>query len=217
MEIPRHTYDEKNRKSSVFKLQRSLYVLKDTAKICNKLLFHGFQKACLREMRSAPCIFRKKNLIVVRYVDDLVIFRMKLNMVDDFRNQMRRKFKIKDLRRPTQLPAIELNWLEVQAVELQQLTVINKSINQNGMQDARQIGSLLNPDESNDKLQAGEMLYHEEHHKYRSMVGSIVYLERKTHPDLALTSSTLRSHVPTLRNTHVPLAKRALRYLSATK
>lgn len=73
------------------------------------------------------------------------------------------------------------------------------------------------PDVTDDDLQVGEMLSHDEHNIYRSVVERWIYLATKTSLDLALTASALGSHVAKPRQTHMSLARRGLQYLNARK
>lgn len=56
------------------KLERSLYGLKDATKIWFKLMSKKFKEAGLREVESAPCVFKDDRVIVVCFADDLLVF-----------------------------------------------------------------------------------------------------------------------------------------------
>lgn len=68
-----------------------------------------------------------------------------------------------------------------------------------------------------DDLQVGEMLSNEEHHNYRSVVGSLIYLVTKSSSGLARIETVLGSHITAPRQTDMLLAKRALRMQNTVK
>lgn len=58
----------------VTRLERSLYALYDAACIWHDLLSDQFWKAELQELESGSCILHVTVIIVVRNVDDLLLF-----------------------------------------------------------------------------------------------------------------------------------------------
>lgn len=132
IKLPRHSYDKKVRKSSVFKLWTSPYGLKNAAKTWNKSLFCKISKGGF-ERNAKRTVHISDEELYRGLLDDLAVFGKALNVIDDFIDQMRLKFKIKDLRRPAQFLGLELNWLEDQTVRLKQSTLIKNLIEENGM------------------------------------------------------------------------------------
>lgn len=68
-EILAHIFTEEQREGKIFKLRRSLKGLKEAARTWNKLLFKALEECGLKEMATAPCVFKKNNTVVVCYVD----------------------------------------------------------------------------------------------------------------------------------------------------
>lgn len=57
-------------------------------------------------------------------------------------------------------------------MRLKQSTLIKNLTKENDMEDAEQIGSPMSPEIMDDDVQVGEMVSNEQHHNYRSVVGS---------------------------------------------
>lgn len=57
VELPKYILTERDRRGEVTKLNRSLYDLRDAAKVGSYLLFEMFSKIGLKKIYNAPCIF----------------------------------------------------------------------------------------------------------------------------------------------------------------
>lgn len=54
--------------------KRTLYSLRNAVQVLYDLLAAKFMTANLKPVQSAPCVFQKKRMLVICYVDDLVMF-----------------------------------------------------------------------------------------------------------------------------------------------
>lgn len=59
--------------NKVLNLKKSLYGLRDAAKIWFETVLNKVKSFGLTEMESAPCVFYKKGMIVPCYVHDLLV------------------------------------------------------------------------------------------------------------------------------------------------
>lgn len=81
--------------------------------------------------------------------------------------------------------------------------LINKLIKENGVHGAKLVGSCTNPHIADDGLQVDEMLSHEQHYYYMSMLENLYYLETKTGAEFALTASAFGVHDATPRQIRI--------------
>lgn len=86
-----------------------------------------------------------------------------------------------------------------------------------GLQGDSVARSSINHDVRDKKAYKGIDVLREEHAHYRSIVGSLLYIETKSQPVIAFSSSILGSYVSSLTNVNMAQAKRASRYLRSTR
>lgn len=83
--------------------------LKDAARAWNKLLLDKFQSYGLKKIRAAPCVFVKKGLVVICYVDDLVAYTDAEDAITNFKSHTSKKLKVKELGISKQFLGIKQN------------------------------------------------------------------------------------------------------------
>lgn len=74
VELRKDIYSEEYRKHQVMPLKRSLYGLRDEARIWYDLKSSILGSAKLQPLKSSKCIFKLKRTKVICYVDDLLLF-----------------------------------------------------------------------------------------------------------------------------------------------
>ena len=87
---------EGSRKQSVLKLKKNLYGLKDAA--CNwfQMLSDGLTGPKLKFQASDidPCVFYRKNAIILIYVDDCIIFSKELKVIENIVKILKEDFDV---------------------------------------------------------------------------------------------------------------------------
>lgn len=81
------------------KVQRSLYGLKEAARVWNKLFFKTLNKYGLTDMKTAPCLFIRKQMIIVCYVDNLILIAQQGSRNENIKRKLSNAFRLKDLGR----------------------------------------------------------------------------------------------------------------------
>ena len=97
MEIPAGmNHGEGSRNQYVLKLEKNLYGLKNAA--CNwfEMLSKGLTGPKLRFKSSEvdPCVFFRKNAIILTYVDDCIIFSKELEVIEDIVKVLKEDFDV---------------------------------------------------------------------------------------------------------------------------
>lgn len=80
----------------------------------------------LTEMQRTPCNVLKEGLLVTFYVDDLIGFCKKAEILDNLETELEKKFKMKNLERGKQVLGIELDWSTPRSVYMQQTSLVTK-------------------------------------------------------------------------------------------
>lgn len=107
VELPKFIYAGDYRKDHVMKLERSMYWLKDAARIWHEQVTLRFNQAGLMELQTAPCIFKDERIMVLCYVYDILMFAERKSQANRVKQLLEKKFTIRDLGRPTDFLGME--------------------------------------------------------------------------------------------------------------
>lgn len=190
------------------RLNQCLYVLKDTSKIWFDLISTKFQNAGLKEMNSSPCILQRKDIIVVCHVDDLLVFAETDQRIKIFKRNASKDLILKDFGRPVSLLGIQLAWTK-DAVCLKQKRLKSELLIDTEMEQLKGMVTLFATTAGRTKDDE-RLLESNQASKYKSIVGSLLYLAAKTRPDLCAAASMLGMQVESPRQIDLVSAKRAL-------
>lgn len=191
-DLPKNIYDAHDRRTKVMRLKRSFCGLKDATRIWHELLTEQFAESSLTQLESAPCVFQNATTILICYVDDLLMFSENMADIERLKQRLAKKFVLKDLGQPKQFLNMDLEWTPG-AVSIRQKNLIENLLNESGMSDSKPQRSPVSPE--NDLNIKADSISKDDADKYRSHVGSLLYLATKSRPDLCLVASTLGSHV----------------------
>lgn len=168
------------------RLERSLYGLKDAARILHELVKHRCQKNGLKELPSALCVFTDHGIIVVCYVDDVLMFAKHQRDMNRVKQNLEKDFVFRDLGEPTNFQGMEIDRTKKGSVSLKQEYLILKLLNENGMHEAKYVRTPMQEDaniaEGTSELDGRDCT------KYKSIVGSLMYLATKTQAGFMLSS-----------------------------
>lgn len=78
----------------VLNLKISLYVLKDAAKIWYATVSFQFWKFFLRDMETAPCVYKKQGMVVIRYVQSLLVLSRQKSQIESFKSTLLDRFVV---------------------------------------------------------------------------------------------------------------------------
>lgn len=111
--IVENIYLRARHRGKVMQLQQGIYGLKDAVKIRNKLLFFSLEKLRLNEMKNAPCLFMKKDIVVLCYVEDLLLFAEQEGMINKIKKELKIRFRIKYFEQLKRINGLEVTWHSV--------------------------------------------------------------------------------------------------------
>ncbi|XP_043687853.1 uncharacterized mitochondrial protein AtMg00810-like [Telopea speciosissima] len=212
--LPPPGYRQKG-ETLVCRLHKSLYGLKQasrqwyskfSAALCDFGFCHSESGHSLFYLnRGAASVF------IILYVDDLVITRSEISLIEEVKAMLHARFHIKDLGTLKYFLGIEV------ARSANGLTLNQRKYALDILKDCGLLGTrpMDTPMEQNLKLdnELGTLL--SDPSSYRRLVGRLIYLT-VTRPDITHAVDILSQFMHQPRQTHLDAAHRLLRYLKAT-
>ncbi|KAL1213897.1 Retrovirus-related Pol polyprotein from transposon TNT 1-94 [Cardamine amara subsp. amara] len=199
----------------VLRLHKALYGLKQAprawyGRIDGYFVKHGFK----RSINDAVLYVKKtlKEILVVSlYVDDIIITGSNLNLINKFKDDMKREFEMTDLGELSYFLGMEIIQDE-DGMFLSQKKYARRLLEKFGMNECK---SLSTPLTTHGKSEKGDYEEFKDVTKYRSIVGGLLYL-CASRPDLMYASSYLSRYMAKPLKRHYQEAKRVLRYVKGT-
>jgi transposase InsO family protein len=212
-------------KSMVCKLKKSIYGLKQASrqwyyKFHKVIASFGFETNLVDE-----CIYLKfcgsKFVFLVLYVDDILLASNDINMLQETKKFLMKSFEMKDLGDASFVLGIEILRNRTQGIlGLSQRNYIEKVLIRYGMQNSKPGNT---PVAKGDKFSLNQCPKNSlekeamQKYPYASVVGSIMYAQVCTRPDIAFITGMLGRYLSNPGLDHWKAAKRVLRYLQRTK
>ena len=209
---------EPGREDYVYKLQKSLYGLKQSGRQWFLKLDEHLKRLGLKSNALDNCIYTVKIdnaiLAIVVYVDDIIIATNPTALFKRVKKSLETEFDIKDLGLLRYCLGIEYYQNpETKAVEMMRRKYILDRLEKFGMMEAKPAATPL---ETKQKLSKTDESHGVSETEYRSLIGSLMYAAVGTRPDIAYAISTLSAFCHDPKYTHWHAAKRVLRYLKGT-
>lgn len=199
----------------VYKLQKSLYGLKQSGRNWNKVLHDHLTNMHFVQNQTDHCVYTRENdsekVFIVIWVDDVIIAASNENVLMDVKKTLASKFKMKDLGRLRHCLGIDFNQTD-HCVKMSQSKYVESVLKRFDMQNCK-------PRSTPCEL---KLTYHDgaekitEVGKYREVVGSLIYLSVCTRPDLSYAVSKLSQYFAEPTVEQWATVKHVLRYLKGT-
>ena len=209
----------------VCKLKKSIYGLKQASrqwymKFHNIITSFGFEENIVDQ-----CIYIKvsgsKFTFLVLYVDDILLASNNLGLIRETKRFLSQNFDMKDIGEASHVLGIEIHRDRSKKIlGLSQKAYINKILERFNMRNCS--GSIA-PIVKGDKFSLSQCpknsleLESMKNIPYASAVGSLVYLEVCTRPDIAFAVGMLGRYQSNPGIEHWTAAKKVMRYLQGTK
>ena len=206
-------------KSKVCLLRKSLYGLKQSAKLWNEAI-HYFLISCNFVRSSADQrLYIKKEprgvIFIILWVDDIVIITNSNCLLHEFKSEISAKYKCKDLGKLKYFLGVEFQ-VDNNSVSMSQATYCRQVIDKFGMMQSTPRKTPLDSGvwETLRATQNSALLTNPT--RYRELVGSLIYLQQVTRPDLSFAVNLLGQNMATPRRIHWEQGLNVLRYLRGT-
>jgi hypothetical protein len=208
----------------VCKLHKSIYGLKQSGRnwyhtISSYLYSLGFNPSI-----NGPCLFVKVTggtyYYVCIWVDDIIYFSVDPNFVNEFKEQIEKRFTISDLTPLHWFLGMKLECTPGR-IEVSQRQYVDALLHKFGMQDCKAVSTTIAEkrqltktdcpkDGSEEQVEMKDL-------DYRGLVGSLNYLATTSRPDVAFVAHSLSSYLENPGREHWTAGKHVLRYLQGTK
>lgn len=207
---------EEGKENHVCLLRRSIYGLKQSARIWNKAIHQVLLDAGYTQSKNDPCLYtyslKGKFCFVLIYVDDLIIASKYTELMSACEEILNAKFKIKNLGEIQNYLGLQIKRNENGDFAINQAEYILKVINDFGLANAKISEVPINI--SYGKGAESEMLINNE--KYRQLIGCLLYISVNTRPDISASVSILAQKVSNPNEEDWNELKRVLKYLKGT-
>ena len=211
-------YIQPDKNGLVCKLKKSLYGLKQSPRCWNEKLCEHLKSLGFKESVADLCIFvrQKKELqIIVVYVDDLILLSKSSEQMQQLKEDLSHRFKMKDLGKLHYCLGISVTLdKSSQTVRLNQSHYLVKILEKYGLKEANSVSTPADP---NVKLLKDDGCSKKvDSLRYQSMIGSLLHAARATRPDIAQAVGVVSRFNAEPTEAHLTAVKRIFRYLKGT-
>ena len=203
--------------SAVCRLKRSLYGLKQAARVWNQWIDTVLRENGFERSSADSCLYVRRSkefmVFVLIYVDDIVVVCKTDEEYQHFTNILRSKFKISELGNLKYFLGIHVRF-DGEMYFLNQRSYIEKLLARFGLKQCKSskvpmaTGFLQQKEEDGEQFQNREL--------YQSLIGALLYISVNTRPDIAIATSILGRRVSKPTTADWLEAKKILRYLKGT-
>jgi hypothetical protein len=198
--------------SMVCRLLRSLYGLKQAARVWNQKIHAFLVKIGFVRSSADPCLYidLKRNLYITIWVDDLLIAGKHGWDIANVKVQLSSEFKMKDLGKLEHFLGMRISRVN-NPITIDQNGYIRQILERFGMENSKPVstpvavGCRLTPNDGH--------ATQTDIKQYQAMVGSLMYAMLCTRPDLAYAIQQLSQFNSNPTNAHLQAAKRVFRCL----
>nr|GEW45052.1 hypothetical protein [Tanacetum cinerariifolium] len=183
----------------VCKLKCSIYGLKQASRQWNKRFDDKIKKFGFTQNRDEPCVYLKASgsniTFLILYVDDILIMKNNIPMLQSVKSYLERCFAMKDLGEATYIIGIKIYKDRSRRIHMQEKLKLSKS---QGASTPAELKRMQNV-------------------SYALAVGFIMYAMRCTRPDVAFAQNVTSRFQQNPGDLHWTTAKNILKYLRNTK
>lgn len=199
----------------VYKLKKSLYGLKQAARVWNQTLDEALKANGCEQNDTDKCLYVKKRsgkvMYVLIHVDDILVAYDDKHMMDQTMENIGKRFKMKNLGEVKHYLGINIESSDGKFF-ISQPQYIDRIVEEAGLREAK---TSKFPVDTGYYKQEGKLLGSNE--EYRKIIGMLLYLATHTRPDIAASVSILSKKVEQPRDNDLNEVKRVVRYLKGTR
>ena len=191
----------------VYRLNKSLYGLKQSSRNWNKMLNECLIRNDFIQNPADHCVYMKQNerLLIVSWVDDLIIAAEKVISLSNIKKMLMSEFKMKDLGKLNHFIEIDFH-ITQGCVKMNQNKYIGRVLERFNMSNCKPRAT---PCELKMDLRNNSDTV--DSRKYREIIGSLIYLMTCNRPDLSYAVGKLSQYLSEPRQQHLVAAKHILK------
>ena len=203
-----------------WRLNKALYGLKQAGHEWYKTMKGIMVRIGLQQSIGDPGCFHKNGLIISTHVDDMMAIVPTERQLNDIEIAIEQHVELDKLGIPTKLLGMELTWNQnKKEVKLTQKTSIEKLEKEHDLQvlniPTRSLP--LNPTLFDPPKESKEELAPNQLKTYQSLVGSLLYINRCTRPEISIQVNLLGRRTSRASRSNLHAAMHVLRYLASSK
>jgi hypothetical protein len=204
------------KRNLVCRLLRSLYGLKQAARVWNQKVHAFLLKIGFVRSTADPCLYidAKRSIYITIWVDDLLIVGKHGRDIAKIKAQLSGEFEMKDLGQLTHFLGMQISRHLNGTISIDQSGYIRQILERFGMEESKPVST---PFATGSRLTQNDGSPPADAKQYQAMVGSLMYAMLCTRPDLAYAVQQLSQFSSNPTNVHFQAAKRVFRYLQGTQ
>lgn len=208
---------EDGKENLVCRLRRSLYGLKQAARVWNTTISGILTALGFVQSRSDPCLYSKelpngRRMYLLIYVDDMLVASADEKDISDLEKELSKKITLTSLGEVSHFLGVRVT-KDNGFYSLDQAAYIQKVANRFGLEKAK--GSNIPIDAGYYRSREGSKKL-VDNRRYHSLVGALLYVTVNTRPDVAVSVSILSRQVSCPTEVDWTELKRVVRYLLKT-
>lgn len=196
-------------------LHRSIYGLKQSARVWNVKLHDVLTSTGLKQSKADHCLYTyhgsDHNLYVLIYVDDILVITESRKCADEFEQSLRSHFNIDNLGEVANYLGIRIT-KRGNSYFLDQQKYIQNVAAKFELNKAKPTDVPLSPSYHNDPDEM-KLPYNE---VYRAAIGCLLYISTNTRPDVSAAVAILSQKVASPAQSDWNQVKKIIRYLNST-
>ena len=208
----------------VWKLNKSLYGLKQAGRAWNKKMDAALVELAFKPLQSDSCVYVHRDgntvMFILLYVDDLLLVTNDTTLLSSTKKALCARFDMKDMGAAHFLLGVQIRRDRAKRqLYLSQAEYVRTILTRFGMQDCKPVASpmatgvkLLKSDPM-DAARADDM----SNVPYSSAVGALMYAALATRPDIAFVVTALCQFMAAPAISHWHAVKRVMRYLQGSQ
>ena len=202
--------------NKVYRLRKSLYGLKQSARVWNQTLHEALIQQGFTQNITDNCLyswkFRGSVCYILIHVDDLLVAGNNINDINKLMEAVGNRFEITNLGGVKHYLGIDIKRDKEGRFAISQSSYIDSIIEEAGLTEAK---TSKFPLDTGYTKQLGTPL--EKNDEYRKLIGMLLYLTTNTRPDIAASVSILSRKIEHPRGNDMMEVKRVIKYLKGTR
>lgn len=207
-------FTEEDQENMVCRLNKSIYGLKQSAKVWNEKLHNVLISANMTQCNADSCLYvyhrSQVDIYVLIYVDDILVASTSIGAIKTLEQILKANFDIENLGEVTSYLGIRV-LRQNGCYLLDQQSYITNIANRFGLSDAKISDIPISPSYQKEKNGDDNVLPSND--KYRAAIGHLLYIAINTRPDIAASVCILSQKVSSPTSSDWNEVKRLIRYL----
>jgi hypothetical protein len=201
----------------VCKLKRALYDLKQASKMWYNIIHKFLIDLRFKRSNSNHAVFIKNEIFLIMYVDDLLLFDLNLNDLQNIQNQLKQRFKMTNLKQLFHYLDMKriINSDRDQLILIQSI-YLKKILKQFEMNEFKLVSIFMKSEMINSLMSITNEADNVIVKWYQQLIESLMWSTMHTRFNLAYSVKILSRYAHNLNSTHYVLIKRVLKYVAET-